>query len=143
MEMSGDSTRAIGRASLIVWQVSADQEEPWRRFLQELSGSRFEEYAKSRRRLGIFAESVWLAPKPSGGGVTVVFLEAEDPERALRQLVAELAASETSFDGWLKREMYELFGCDSVLLPHLAGGELLFTWREASVEGEQGPPVGS
>jgi hypothetical protein len=93
--MSGDSTRAIGRASLFVWQVSADQEEPSRRFLQELSGSRFEEYAKSRRRLGIFAESVWFAPKPSGGGAAVVFLEAEDSERALRELVAELAASET------------------------------------------------
>ena len=60
--MSGDSTGAVGRASLFVWQVSADQEEPWRRFLQELSGSRFEEYADSRRRLGIFAESVWFAP---------------------------------------------------------------------------------
>ena len=141
--MSGDSTRAIGRASLFVWQVSADQEEPWRRFLQELSGSRFEEYAKSRRRLGIFAESVWFAPKPSGGGAAVVFLEAEDPERALRELVAEPAASETSFDSWLRRRMHELFGCDFVRSPHLAGGELLFSWREASGEGEQGPPVAS
>ena len=141
--MSGDGTSAIGRASLFVWQVSADQEEPWRRFLQELSGSRFEEYAKSRRRLGIFAESVWFAPKPSGGGAAVVFLEAEDPERALRELVAELAASETSFDSWLRREMHELFGCDFVRSPHLAGGELLFTWREASGEGEQGSPVAS
>ena len=141
--MSGDSTRAIGRASLIVWQVSADQEEPWRRFLQELSGSRFEEYAKSRRRLGIFAESVWFAPQSSGGGATVVFLEAEDPERALRELVAELAASETSLDHLLRREVHELFGCDFVRSPHLAGGELLFTWREASGEGEQEPPVAS
>ena len=141
--MSGDSTRAVGRASLFVWQVSADQEEPWRRFLQELSGSRFEEYAKSRRRLGIFAESAWFAPQSSGGGTAVVFLEAEDPEQALRELVAELAASETSFDSWLRREMHELFGCDFVRSPHLAGGELLFTWREASGEGEQGLPISS
>ena len=128
---------------LLAWDVSADQEEPWRRFLQVLSGSRFEEYAESRRRLGIFAESVWFAPEPSGGGIAVVFLEAEDPERALRELVAELAAPETSFDRWLRREMHELFGCDFVRSPHLAGGELLFIWREASGEGEQGPPVGS
>src|SRR5215213_3801716 len=134
MEMSGDGTSAIGRASLIVWQVSADQEEPWRRFLQELSGSRFEEYAKSRRRLGIFAESVWFAPQSSGGGATVVFLKAEDPERALRELVAELAASETSFDSWLRRGMHELFGCDFAQLPRPARGELLFSWREATVE---------
>jgi len=105
--------------------------------LQELSGSRFEEYADSRRRLGITAEYVWLAPKPSGGGAAVVFLEAEDPERALRELVAELAASETSFDSWLRREMHKLFGCDFTHSPRLAKGELLFAWREAAVEEEK------
>ena len=140
MGTSGDSTCAVGRASLFVWQVSPDQEEPWRRFLQELSGSRFEEYAKSRRRLGIFAESVWFAPKPSGGGAAVVFLEAEDTERALRKLVAELAASETSFDSWLRREMHELFGCDFAQLPRPARGELLFAWRKAAVEQEKEEP---
>ena len=135
--MSGDSTRATGRASLIVWQVSADQEEPWRRFLQEVSGPRFEEYAESRRHIGIFAESVWFAPKPHGGGVAVVLLEAEDPERALRELVAELAASETTFDSWLRREMHELFGYDFAQLPRAARSKLLLAWREASGEGKQ------
>ncbi len=138
--MSVDSTDAIGRASLFIWQVSADHEEPWRRFLQELSGPRFEEYAESRRRLGISAESVWFAPKPYGGGVAVVFLEAKDPERVLRELVAELAASETSFDSWLRREMHELLGCDFAQLPRAARAELLFAWREVSGEGEQEEP---
>ena len=95
--MSVDRTGATGRTSLFVWQVTADQEEPWRRFLQELSGSRFEEYAESRRRLDISAESVWFAPKPSGGGLAVVWLEAKDPERALSELVAKLAAQEAPF----------------------------------------------
>jgi hypothetical protein len=105
--------------------------------LQELSSSRFEEYAKSMRRLDISAKSVWFAPKPSGGGIAVVWLEAEDPERALRKLVAELAASETPFDSWLRREMHELFGCDFAQLPRAARSELLFARREASGEGEQ------
>ena len=135
--MSVDSTDAIDRVSLLAWQVSADQEEPWRRFLQELSGPRFEEYADSRLSLGISAESVWFAPKPSGGGIAVVLLEAEDPERALRELVAELAASETTFDSWLRREMHELFGYDLAQLPRAARSELLFAWREASGEGKQ------
>jgi hypothetical protein len=135
--MSDDSTCSTGRASLYVWQVSVDEEEPWRRFLQELTGPRLEGYAESRRRLGIFAESVWFAPKPSGGGSAVVFLEAEDPERALRELVAELAASGTPFDSWLRRGMHERFGCDFAQLPRAASGELLFAWREASGEGEQ------
>jgi hypothetical protein len=141
--MSADGTGDEGRGSLFVWQVSADQEEPWRRFLQELSGPRFEEYAESRRRLGIFAESIWFAPKPHGGGVAVVLLEAEDPERSLNELVAELAASETPFDSWLKKEMHALFGCDFVRLPCVVHGELLFTWREASGEGKQQIPNGS
>ena len=137
--MSVDSTGATGRASLFVWQVPADQEEPWRRFLQELSGSRFEEYAESRRRLAISAEFVWFAPKPSGGGIVVVWLEAEDPERSLNELVAKLAASETSFGSWLGKEMHNPFGCDFVRLPRVAGGELLFAWREMSGAGEQPP----
>jgi hypothetical protein len=136
MGMSDESTYSTGRASLFVWQVSVDEEEPWRRFLQELAGPHLEGYTESRRQLGIFAESVWFAPKPSGGGAAVVFLEAEDPERALRELVAELAASETPFDSWLRREMHDLFGCDFAQLPRAARGELLFAWREASGEGE-------
>jgi hypothetical protein len=141
--MSSEGTGALGRTSLFAWQISADQEEPWRRFLQELSGPRFEEYAESRRRLGIFAESVWFAPKPSGGGVAVVLLEAEDPEQALNELVAELAASETPFGSWLGKEMHNPFGCDFVQLPRVAGGELLFAWREMSGAGEQQPPEDS
>ena len=134
--MSDDSTRGTSRASLYVWQVSVDEEEPWRRFLQELAGPRLEGYAESRRRLGIVAESVWFTPKPSGGGSAVVFLEAEDPERALRELVRELDASGTPFDSWPSRGMHELFGCDFVRLPRAGRGELLFAWRETSAEGE-------
>src|SRR3712207_2409770 len=106
--MSGDSTGAVGRTSLFAWQVSADKEEPWRRFLQELSGSRHEEYTESRRRRSISAESVWFAPKPSGGGIAIVCLEAEDLDRALR----ELAESEVPFDTWFETQMRDLFGCD-------------------------------
>lgn len=122
----------------MAWEVPVDQEEPWQRFLQELSGPRFEEYAESRRRLGILAESVWLAPKPSGGGVAFVYLEAEDPERALR----DLAASDSQFDTWYGRQMRRPFGLDLARLARVADGELLFAWREASGEGEQDPAEG-
>ena len=134
--MSGDSTCAIGRVSLFAWQVSADQEEPWRRFLQELSGSRHEEYAESRRRRNISAESVWFAPKPSGGGIAIACLEAEDLERALR----ELAESEGPFDTWFETQVRKLFGCDLARLPRVASGERLFAWREAAVEEEKEEP---
>ncbi len=135
--MSGDNPRALGRASLFAWQVSAEQEEPWRRFLQELSGPRLEEWTKLRRRAGILAESVWFVKMPLGGGAVVVLLEAEDPERALRELVAELAAPATPFASWLRREMREIFGCDFAQVPRPTRGELLFASRKAPGEGVQ------
>ena len=116
-----------GRTLLLAWDVSADREEPWRRLLQELSyAPREEGYLKSRRRLGVSAEAVWLVAKPSGGGVAVVCLEALDPERAL----VELAASKEQFDLWYSAAMRRLFGFDLAGLPRAGSGELLFAWRD-------------
>jgi len=125
----------VGKSLLLAWDVTPDHEEPWRRFLQENSDSRHEEYAQSRRRLGVSSESVWLIPKPSGGGVAVVYLEADDPERALR----ELAASEAPFDSWYGREMRKLFGFDLVRLPRIASGGLLFAWCDGVSGGHEAP----
>src|SRR5919112_4017781 len=128
------------RSVLLSWDVSADQEEPWRRLLQELqelqelSDARREEeeeYVGSRRRLGISAESVWLVAKPSGGGRAVVYLEALDPERAL----GELAASKVPFDLWYSGAMSKLFGFDLARLPWAGSGELLFAWRDGVPDG--------
>lgn len=111
--------------------VSAEQEESWRRLLQELSDAgrkEEEEYARSRRRLGISVESVWLLPtKPRGGGLTVVYLEAEDPERVLD----ELASSDAPFDSFYSgRRMRKLLGLDLARLGRAASGELLYAWRD-------------
>jgi hypothetical protein len=82
------------------------------------------------------SELVWLAPKPSGGGVAVAYLEAEDPEQAL----GELAGSNAPFDLWYGAEMRRLFGFNLARLPRIAGSELLFSRGEASSEGEQELP---
>ena len=82
-------------ALLLTWDVRSDREEPWRRFLQELSEARWrEEHVAACRRLGISVESIWFVPKMGGGGTAVVYLEADDPERTMRELVA----SETLFE---------------------------------------------
>jgi hypothetical protein len=110
--------------------LSAGQEEPWRRLLQELSEAgrkEKEEFAECRGRLGISVESVWLVPtKPRGGGLTVVYLEAEDPERVLR----ELALSDAPFDLGYRTQMRKLFGFDPARLGRAASGELLYAWRD-------------
>ena len=120
---------------LLTWEVTADQEEPWRRLLQELSGPRRERFAESRRNLGISVEAVWLLSKPSGGGTAVVYLEAEDPARALR----EVGTSDAASAPWPGGEMRRLFGCDSAQTRRAAPGELLFVWPEASDEEVQEP----
>jgi hypothetical protein len=93
---------------------------------------------ESRRRLGVSAESVWLVPKPPGGEVTVVCLEALDPERALR----ELAVSEAPFDSCYSGGMRKLFGFDLARVPRSASGQLLFAWRN-DVPGEREAPKNS
>jgi hypothetical protein len=118
---------------LLAWEVSAAQEEPWRRLLQELSeAGRKKEYLRSRRRLGISSESVWLVPRRSGGGMALVYLEAEEPERAL----GELAVSEAPFDSWYSGRMRKLFGFDLARVAAATSGELLFN-RCAGVQGER------
>ena len=117
--------KVASRSLLLVWDVSRDQEEPWRRFLQELSDSHYQEYARSRRHLGVSSELVWLAPKPAGGGVAIVYLEAEDPEQALR----DLAASDDPFDSWYGMQIRSYVGLSLTQLPRVAGGELLFAWH--------------
>jgi hypothetical protein len=134
-----DSGNVTSRSLLLVWDVPPDQEEPWRRFLQELSDSpNYEEYTELRRRLSVTAESVWLAPNPSGGGVAIVYLEALDPERALR----ELAASEAPFDSCYGTQMRRFFGLDLARLERVGSGELLFAWR-GGVAGEHEVPKDS
>ena len=129
----------------MVWDVSADQEEPWRRLLQELSDARREEeeeeeYVGSRRRLGISTESVWLVAKPSGGGMAVVYLQALED---LEWVLGELAASKAPFDSWYSGGMRKLFGFDLARLPRAGSGELLFAWRDGDVPGEHEGPNNS
>jgi hypothetical protein len=115
---------------LLACDISAEQEEPWRRLLQELSdaGSKEkEEYAQSRRRLGISVVSVWLVPsKPRGGGLAVVYLEASDPERVL----GELVESETPLETYYNGAMHKRLSLEVVRLPQADSGELLFAWRD-------------
>jgi hypothetical protein len=118
-------------ALLLAWDVHPDREEPWRRLLQELFEARWrEEHVAACRRFGISVESIWYVPKMGGGGTAVVYLEAEDPERTL----SELVASETLFDSWGIGKMGRFFGFgfspDSVQASRVASGELLFSWRD-------------
>ena len=118
-------------ALLLAWDVRSDREEPWRRLLQELSEAHWqEEHVAACRRLDISVESIWFVPRMGGGGTAVVYLEAEDPERTMRELVA----SETLLESWGIEGMGRFFGLgfslDSVQASRVVSGELLFSWRD-------------
>jgi hypothetical protein len=131
MPSSGGSGTGGGRGLLLAWDVRSDGEEPWRRLLQELSEPHWQEqHVAACRRLGISVESIWFVPKMGGGGTAVVYLEAEDPERTLRELVA----SETLLESWGIGGMGRFFGfgfsLDSAQASRVVAGELLFSWRD-------------
>ncbi len=130
MPSSGGSRTGGGRGLLLAWDVRSDREEPWRRLLQELSDAPWQqEHVTACRRLSISVESIWFVPKMGGGGTAVVYLEAEDPERTLRELVA----SETLLNSWGIGGMGRFFGfgfsLDSAQASRVVSGEILFSWR--------------
>lgn len=110
--------------------IIAGKVEAWRRFCQEMSGSRLEMHEASRRRLGITCERLTLV-ETAFGSAAVITLEARDVGRALSQLVT----STFPFDFWYREQLQELHGV------HLASyeqfmqpmsppqrQELLFEW---------------
>ena len=111
--------------------------EAWRRFCQEMSGSRRQMYEASRRQLGITRERLALVGT-AFGSAAVTTLEADDVGLALGQIIA----SDLPFDRWYREQMQELHGVN------LAGyevfsqqappenQELLFEWTLPSSVGE-------
>lgn len=76
-------------------------------FAAELAGPRKAEHEASRARLGIIREQVWLQETPQGT-MSVVYLEAEDMERAF----IGLATSQDPHDQWWRGQILEIHGID-------------------------------
>lgn len=93
--------------AVLVLPILPDREEQWRRFAQDLLGDRLGEYEGFAISLGIRSMRAYLA-RISRREVILAYVEAGDPEEALRRLVA----SEEPFAGWLKEKLAELHGYD-------------------------------
>lgn len=107
--------------------------EAWRRFCQDLAGSRLKLYEASRRRLGITCERLALV-ETAFGSAAVITLEALDVGQALGQIIT----SNLPFDRWYREKMQELHGVNlaryehfsqPALLPSPLKQELLFEWK--------------
>ncbi len=103
------------------WPVLAGKEEEWRRFMQQLEGSRFEECELAKRRLGVERARSWLQ-RNRAGVWALTYVEVEDPASA----VAALADSEEPFERWFRGRIEEMLGVEVARLRPGAAPEMVF-----------------
>ena len=90
---------------ILTFPILSGKVEAWRRFCQELSGSRRKMYEASRQRLGITLERLTLVEN-AFGAMAITTLEAPDVERALGQIVTSLLP----FDVWYRGRLQNMHG---------------------------------
>jgi hypothetical protein len=100
-----------------------------RAFIQQLDGSRREDFDASERRIGITKELWYLATLPSGDHL-IGYMESNDFGSALTAFVG----SRDSFDLWFKAQMQGVTGVDLNNPPSdMAPAELLSHYDVASM----------
>ena len=117
-------------AVILTFPIQCGKVEAWRRFCQELSGSRLQMYLSSRRRIGITHERMGLV-ETSFGATSVTTLEAIDVGQALTNIITSILP----FDCWYRERMQELHGIslagyEEFVQPErlILNQELLFEW---------------
>jgi len=115
---------------VLTFPIVASKVEAWRRFCQEMSGSRRQAYEASRQQLGITRERLVLV-EIAFGSAAVTTLEADDVGRALGQILA----SNLPFDRWYREQLQVLHGINLTRYADFAqqteppeNQELLFEW---------------
>jgi hypothetical protein len=98
--------------------------EEWKRWIQEMAGTRLREYQTSRQRLGITREVSFLQQTPQGD-LGVFYIEAEDIPRAFQGL----ATSQDPFDVLFRQKTLEFFGFDLTQPPPGPLPATIFDWR--------------
>jgi hypothetical protein len=122
---------------VLTFPILSGKVEAWRRFCQELSGSRRLPYEASRQRMGITRERLVLV-ETFFGATAVTTLEAPDVAQALGQIIT----SDIPFDVWYRERLQKLHGINlagykqfSQPTPIPDNQELLFEWKVNSSAG--------
>ncbi len=92
---------------VLTFPILADKVEAWRRFCQEMAGSRRKSYEASRQLLGITREQLALV-ETAYGSTAVTTIEALDVAQALGQIIASIRP----FDIWYRERLKELHGIE-------------------------------
>src|SRR5512138_3730053 len=90
---------------VLTFPIVAGKVEAWRRFCQEIAGSRRLMYEASRLRLGITRERLALI-ETAFGSAAVNTLEADDVGRTL----SEILTSDLAFDHWYREQIQQVHG---------------------------------
>jgi len=119
---------------VLTFPILSGKVEAWRRFCQEISGSRQQIYLSSRRRMGITHERMALVDT-SYGATSVTTLEALDVGKAFYQIIS----SKLPFDCWYRERVQDLHGINLIgyekfvhSVPIPENQELLFEWTLTS-----------
>jgi len=107
----------------IAFPILPGMSEKVRWLAAEVQGPRHSEMGASQRAHGIVRENWYIQSTPQGEMV-IVYMEAEDPMRALQ----EWALSQAPFDIWFKQQVGEICGIDfNQPIPALP--EQVFAWQ--------------
>jgi len=103
--ISEEIERPMMTGIVLTFPILAGKVEAWRRFCQELSGSRRMMYEASRQGMGITRERLALI-ETAFGSTAVTTLEATDMDKALGQIISSVLP----FDTWYRERLQELHG---------------------------------
>lgn len=99
--------------------------EAWRRYLQELTGSRRDEYEAFCRRWGVAREQIWII-ETLKGAMTIITIATSEPELVVEKLVN----SDLPFERQFREQLLLAQGVDLTNLSVEAPVELLLDWFE-------------
>jgi hypothetical protein len=115
---------------ILILPILAGKVEAWRRFCQEMSGSRRFPHEASRLQQGITRERLSLVETPFSAAAVTNF-EAENVVRAL----SEILMSDLPFDCWYREQIHMLHGVNLLRYEQftqhqseLENQEMLFEW---------------
>ena len=116
---------------VLIFPLLSGKVEAWRRFCQELAGSRQPMYTASRRRLGVTREQMTLRDSLTGSAATTT-LEAPD----LARVLGEMILSPLPFENWYRAQLQDLHGIHLIgyesytaTFEPISVPELIFDWR--------------
>jgi hypothetical protein len=107
----------------IIAPIRPGASEAWRRYLQELTGSRRDEYEASCQRWGITREQIWIT-ETLKGTVTIIAVVTTEPELVVEQL----ANCDLPFERQFREQLLLAQGFDLTNLSVEAPVELVLDW---------------